>query len=110
MRAMVKRKKWTSNQIRDIYDSNDGTCIHCGLPIGTDAVYGRDWHVCHGKKNTGLGCGGTDDLANVGPGHTRCNLEHAYQVEVPLAAKLKRIRNRHIGIKKPSSFRKPVRE
>jgi hypothetical protein len=97
---------WTANQIRQVYDSTEGKCIYCGVLIGTGSVYGRDWHVGHGKKSGGYGkaCGGTDHISDCGPAHTHCNLEHAYRVEIPLAAKLKRIRNRHIGIKKPSRF------
>lgn len=83
-----------------IWEAAKGICILCGLKI--DGVR-EAWIVEH---KIALGLGGADDDANCGPAHEDCRRAKD-KIDVPMIAKAKRMKARHIGIKKTSSFPKP---
>jgi len=93
----MRRKRLTGNQKLDLWNAHKGKCHRCGLPI--DAVHGEKWEVGHVLA---LGTGGEDVISNMAPEHVHCNATDAREHTTPLAAKIKRIGKRHIGIKKPS--------
>lgn len=94
----MKRKKLTSNQRADLLEEHKRICHRCGQPI--DPVRER-WHVGHVID---LACGGEDSLQNMAPEHSSCNLGYAARVGNTMAAKVKRVRNRNLGIRKKSLF------
>ena len=83
-----------------IWERHGGVCCLCDLPI--DGVRDK-WIVEHIVP---LGLGGADDDTNTAPAHERCRRVKDRQ-DVPQIAKMKRQRARHLGIKKPSKWRKP---
>lgn len=95
---MTKRRSRTRAQKVAIFDRDKGVCWRCGLPIQV----GEAWHIGH---KISLSCGGTDDDDNVAPEHEHCNLQDAYEATTPRAAKIKRVRAKHLGVRKRSGFR-----
>lgn len=63
-------------------------CNLCGLSI----LPGRKWHESHNKYLPRALGGLVDGIA-----HDRCNYKHNNQHDTPLAAKRKRVRQKHIG-------------
>lgn len=63
-------------------------CRLCDLPI----FPGQRWHENH-DRYLPHAIGGKRD----GISHERCNLEHGHKVATPQVAKVKRIRQKHIG-------------
>jgi|GEM_PF-5122552 len=63
-------------------------CALCGNGI----FPGQLWHQNH-DRHLPHAIGGEVD----GISHVKCNLDHAHRVDVPLIAKVKRIRQKHIG-------------
>lgn len=94
---MTRRRRTRAQRIK-IFDAHKGICWRCKLPIQV----GEKWHIGH---IISLSCGGADDDGNVAPEHEHCNLQDAYETTTPLAAKIKRTRARHLGIKKRSGFK-----
>ena len=99
-----KRKKLTKLQTEDFFHEHGGICWRCKQPIDSVREKWIRGHVID------LACGGSDEPDNWRPEHQRCNKEHADTVGNKMAAKVKRVRQRNMGIKKPATFRKPVRE
>lgn len=83
-----------------IWEAHHGRCIICKRKI--DGVR-EAWTVEHDRA---LGLGGPDEDENCGPAHEDCRREKD-KADVSKIAKAKRIKIRHLGIKKPSTFRKP---
>lgn len=89
----------TTKQREQLYDSCRGSnifpaCNICKLPIGP----GQKWHQSHDPLLPGAIGGKVTGIA-----HSRCNLEHAHAIDVPLIAKNKRQRQKHIGAFRSSS-------
>src|SRR4029079_4610253 len=86
---------------RRVFEKADGHCQECGIPL-----FKKAWHLDHVIR---LKDGGENRESNL---QALCVLCHSGKTteENKLQAKANRNRNRHIGVKKPSSFRKPVRE
>jgi len=83
-----------------IWEAHKGVCILCKRKI--DGVR-EAWIVEHVRA---LVLGGTDTDDNCGPAHEDCRRAKD-KADVASGAKAKRMKARHLGIKKPSSFRKP---
>jgi 5-methylcytosine-specific restriction endonuclease McrA len=74
-----------------VFERADGLCCLCGLPIACKA-----W-VCEHMKPLWLG--GVDDETNLGPAHERCAASKT-KTEAPVRAKVWRVRQKHLGIRK----------
>jgi len=83
-----------------IWEAHKGVCILCGLKI--DGVR-EQWIVEHVRA---LVLGGADTDDNCGPAHEDCRRAKD-KVDVKSAAKAKRMKAKHLGIKPRSSWRKP---
>lgn len=94
-----RRAMSTTRRLR-IWEANGGRCILCGEKI--DGVR-EEWTIEHKRA---LGLGGEDVDANCGPAHERCR-RLKDKDDVGRIAKAKRQKARHLGIKKPSAFRRP---
>jgi len=82
----------TTKQREQLYDRCRGDkvypdCNICLLPISA----GQNWHESH-NPHLPKALGGLVD----GIAHAKCNLDHAYKIDIPLIAKVKRIRQRWI--------------
>lgn len=73
-------------------------CNLCRIPV----LPGDAWDESHYPIPKSLG--GTE----VGIAHARCNRDHGAKVVTPLVAKVKRIRQRHIGAKVKGSGYRPL--
>jgi 5-methylcytosine-specific restriction enzyme A len=80
-----------------IWEADKGICILCEHKI--DGVR-EAWIVEH---KIALGLGGADTDDNCGPAHEHCRREKD-KIDVPMIAKAKRMKARHLGIKKRSTF------
>lgn len=96
---MMKRHRLTSSQREALWDrecakavaGGNGQfpiCNLCALPI----FPGQRWHESHNKFLPHAIGGDVDGIA-----HERCNLNHNHTHDTPLVAKVKRIRQKHIG-------------
>jgi hypothetical protein len=65
------------------------------------------WHTGHVIDRA---CGGSDDWDNLRPEHKGCNLGYAAKVGNKVAAKIKRVRQRHLGCKGETPWAKRYRE
>lgn len=94
----MKRVSITAKMRADIFMRHDGVCHLCNMKV----VPGQDWDVSHEQP---LEAGGRDDASNWLVAHRKCHRAHTSSVDMPLIAKVKRVRYRHLGIeKKKSSF------
>lgn len=93
------RKSMSPARRLRIWEAAKGVCIICEQPI--DGVREK-WIVEH---RIALVLGGPDTDDNCGPAHETCRRDKD-KLDVTAGAKAKRIKSRHIGIKKPSSFPK----
>lgn len=98
--ATTARRAMSPMRRLRIWEANKGICCICNLKI--DGVREK-WGIEH-KRALALGGEDTDD--NCGPAHETC-MAGKTQVDIPAIAKAKRVKARHLGIKKPSGFRKP---
>lgn len=96
---MTGRRSLSPMRRLRIFEAAGGLCHLCGLRIQV----GEKWEVEHRRA---LALGGEDDDANLSPAHVKC---HAVKTADDLArtAKAKRVKAKHLGIRKPSTFRKP---
>ena len=94
------RKPMSQMRRLRIWEVHKGVCILCGLKI--DGVR-EDWIVEHIRA---LVLGGADSDDNCAPAHETCRRVKD-KADVRSAAKAKRMKARHLGIKKPGGFRKP---
>lgn len=79
-----------------VFEANDGRCHLCGGNI----VAGEKWEVEHVRP---LSMGGEDGGDNLRPAHVACHAAKTAD-EAPIRAKAKRIKAKHLGIRKPSKF------
>lgn len=92
-----RRKPLTRNQRAKMHDEHGSTCCICleAIPAGEPFI---DEHIIP------LELGGSNDMSNRGPAHVGCAKKKT-QRDLKLIAKAKRVRARHLGIKKKSTFR-----
>lgn len=93
------RKPMSPMQRLRIFEAHQGICCLCDRKIQA----GEKWIVEHPRA---LGLGGADTDENKRPAHEDCR-RIKDKIDVPAIAKAKRMKARHIGIKKPSRFPKP---
>jgi 5-methylcytosine-specific restriction protein A len=82
-----------------IWERDKGICCLCGHPI--DGVR-QKWIIEH---KTALALGGKDEDANCGPAHKDCADEktHGPDGDLAKAAEAKRVKRKHLGIRKSKS-------
>lgn len=88
----MKRVRITAKMRVDIFERHGGMCHLCQMKV----IAGEDWDVSH---QIPLEAGGLDDASNWLVAHRKCHRVHTATVDAPLIAKVKRIRQRHIGAK-----------
>ncbi len=95
---MTSRLRLSTTKRVKVFEDALGRCHICGLKIS-----GKGWEVEHVIP---ISLGGADDASNMRPAHTDC---HATKTKADNASwtKAKRVRAKHIGIKKPPSFHRP---
>lgn len=93
---MTARNPISRNERVRIFDRHEGRCHLCGRKIGA----GEPWEVSH---PTPLEMGGADDDTNRKPAHRSCHRDHTSTVDIPMIAKVKRIRAKHIGVPRKSA-------
>lgn len=93
----MKRRRLTALQRTKVFDRDGGVCCLCGLKINAPK---DKWILEHIKP---LWLSGADDESNMAPAHYHCAIEKTRK-EAPVKAKSDRVRARHIGIRKKSTF------
>lgn len=86
------RKKFSPRERLAIWERDKGICCICKTKV--DGVRER-WIVEHINA---LETGGNNDASNLGVAHESCAIEKT-KVDHKVGAKLKRIRQKHLGIK-----------
>jgi hypothetical protein len=76
----------------EIFERHKGICHMCQMRV--DA--GQEWDISH---EIPLEAGGKDDSSNWLVAHRSCHRRHTAKVDIPLIAKVKRIRAKHLGVK-----------
>ena len=96
----TRRKAMSAMRRLKIWEAHGGICILCKMKIsgGQEA-----WTVEHVIP---LGLGGKDEDDNCGPAHETCRRVKD-KTDVADIARAKRRKAKTIGIKKPTTFRKP---
>ena len=94
---MTSRRSITKAMRVRVFDAAGGICHICKIKIHI----GEAWDVEHEKP---IWLGGADDESNMLPAHDRCHKVKT-AAEAPVRAKGTRVRARHLGIKKRSTFR-----
>lgn len=82
-----------------IFEAKRGICCLCEQKIRA----GDTWIIEHQRA---LGLGGADDESNMAPAHEACR-RLKDKTDVASIAKAKRMKAKHFGLKKPSTFPKP---
>lgn len=93
---VIRRPMSTTRRLQ-IWERHKGVCVLCEIKI--DGVREK-WIIEH---VIALGLGGADNDGNCGPAHETCRRAKD-KVDVPAIAKVKRIRAKHLGAKKPSAW------
>lgn len=93
------RKSLTRNQRAELFLEHGGRCYLCGCII--NAGRGEAWEVEHVEARE---ISGRDDWANLRPAHVDCHKVKTKE-DKAIIAKCNRVRNRHLGIRKRTSFR-----
>lgn len=96
----MARRRIGAKERAEIFLAHGGMCHLCGLKIRE----GEEWDVSHAIP---LAAGGADDRSNMAPAHrARCHRKQTSEIDIPLIAKVKRVRHRAMGAKLPS--RNPI--
>ena len=82
-----QRPRYSAAERERVFDAFKGICVLCEQPIAS----GQDWQIVH------IAVPHVHGGDNVGPGHRRCHAVETATVTLPLIAKVKRVRRRHIG-------------
>lgn len=90
--GLEKRRTFSPRQRLAVFEAHKGVCCLCGLKI----IVGDKWIVEH---IIALELGGGNDDSNIGPSHDFCATEKT-KGDHARGAKLKRVHQKHIGIKK----------
>lgn len=96
------RERLYSRETFTAYQAGRGEhpiCPHCDLPVTPDQA----WDRAHVDVPAALGGN------RVGVGHRKCNQLDNNQVVTPMVARVKRKRDRHLGIKGPGLGKNPMR-
>lgn len=93
------RKSLTRNQRAELFLEHGGRCYLCGCII--NAGRGEAWEVEHVEARE---ISGRDDWANLRPAHVDCHKVKTKE-DKAIIAKCNRVRNKHLGIRKRTSFR-----
>lgn len=93
------RKSLTRNQRAELFLEHGGICYLCKCII--NAARGEAWEVEHVEARE---ISGRDDWANLRPAHVDCHKVKTKQ-DKAIIAKCNRVRNKHLGIRKRTSFR-----
>jgi 5-methylcytosine-specific restriction protein A len=96
---MPERRSLSPMKRLAVFERAKGVCHLCEQRIKA----GDKWEVEHVRP---LGLLGEDEAHNMAPAHVACHAEKT-KIDVPAIAKAKRMKARHLGIKKRSSFPKP---
>ncbi len=64
-----KRRRYTEEERRKIFESTDGRCHLCWQPLQFER-YGQEWEIDHSRA---VARGGSDYLRNLKPAHISCN-------------------------------------
>ena len=99
MSQQSPRKSLTRNQRAELFLEHGGVCYLCGCII--NAGRGEAWEVEHVEARE---ISGRDDWANLRPAHVDCHKVKTKQ-DKAIIAKCNRVRNKHLGIRKRTSFR-----
>lgn len=95
MSVQPPRKSLSRNQRAELFLEHGGVCHLCKTRI--HAERGEAWEVEHVEARE---IGGRDDRANLRPAHVKCHKIKTAQ-DKAIIAKCNRVRNKHLGIKKP---------
>lgn len=90
------RKSLTRNQRAELFLEHGGICYLCKCVI--NAGRGEAWEVEHVEARE---ISGRDDWANLRPAHVDCHKVKTKE-DKAIIAKCNRVRNKHLGVKKPS--------
>ncbi|CAB4122649.1 HNHc domain containing protein [uncultured Caudovirales phage] len=90
--GIEERKRFSPRERLAIWEKHKGACVICKGRI--DGVR-EPWIIEH---IIALENGGDNADANLGPAHQTCAIEKT-KVDHSIGAKLKRVRQRHLGIK-----------
>ena len=93
------RIRLSAREREKCFDDNGGICCLCGLPI----EHGQQMEVHHVIE---LRAGGLDVPENRKPAHAKCHRRHTAEVSAPTIAKVRRIRQKHIGAKRSREWPK----
>jgi 5-methylcytosine-specific restriction protein A len=86
----MKRVRITAKMRADIFLRHGGLCHLCSMKV----IPGEEWDVSH---DIPLEAGGKDDESNWLVAHRKCHRVHTSKVDMPLIAKVKRVRQKHLG-------------
>jgi len=66
---MGRRRRFTQEEKRKIFESTDGRCHLCWQPLRFER-YGQEWEIDHSRA---VARGGSDYVRNLKPAHISCN-------------------------------------
>lgn len=93
----MTRRRIPPKERIEIFTRENGICHLCEGKI----TVGEAWDISH---EIALELGGGDEGSNLRVAHRKCHRCHTSENDAPTIAKVKRIRKRHLGIKKPRTM------
>ncbi|CAB4145829.1 HNHc domain containing protein [uncultured Caudovirales phage] len=97
----IVRKRISTKLRVQIFEKEKGICHLCSMKV----MVSQEWDVSH---EIPLGVGGADEMHNFKVAHRKCHRHHTSTVDIPIIAKIKRIRAKHIGAKTKSRSPMPM--